>query len=120
MRIRKINAFIQAQLIKLLLRGEYDCHELAEKTGLHPVTVQHYTRELHRAKAAFICAWNTDAKGNETIRIYKIGSSCKDIEPHRYTRAEISARYRAAQLLRRAQAALTFPPLLPLPSQSKL
>lgn len=111
MRIRKINAFIQAQLIKLLMRGEFDNHELAEKTGLHYSTVAEYTRELHRVRAAFICGWNADPKGNETIRIFKLGANYKDVERPRLTRYQITQRYRAAKKLRDQQAALTFTPL---------
>lgn len=50
----KINAISQAHLIALMLDGIYTCKELAEETGLHYVTVLQYTRELHRAGAAYI------------------------------------------------------------------
>jgi predicted ArsR family transcriptional regulator len=86
-KIVKINAICQAQLIKLLLDGVYTCHELAEQTGLHYVTVLHYARELHAAGAAHICAWEKDGRGRDVIKVYKIGEG-KDAKRKRMTPAE--------------------------------
>ncbi len=49
----KVGALTYAQLIKFMLEGEHTCHELAELTGLHYVTVLQYTRELYAAGAAW-------------------------------------------------------------------
>lgn len=95
-RIIKINAITQAKLIEALLDGVYTCAELAEVTGLHYVTVLQYTRELHRAKAAHICAWEKDDKGRDVIKIYKIGRG-KDAKREKMTAAERQARSRAAR-----------------------
>ena len=102
-RIKKINAFTQARLIRLLLEGTYTCAELAEETGLHYVTVLDYTRELHRARAAFICAWEKDNRGRDATKIYKVGIG-KDVARQSMTSAERTARYRAKK--RAAQQAL--------------
>lgn len=93
-KIIKINAICQAQLIKLLLDGVYTCKELAEQTGLHYVTVLQYTRELHAAGAAHICAWEKDGRGRDSIRIYKIGEH-KDAKRKVMTGAERQAKSRA-------------------------
>lgn len=93
-RIKKINAFTQARLIKLLLEGTYTCAELAEQTGLHYVTVLDYTRELHRAGAAHISSWEKDSRGRDNSRIYKIGVG-KDAKRQKMTQVERQARYRA-------------------------
>jgi predicted ArsR family transcriptional regulator len=93
-KIIKINAICQAQLIKLLLDGVYTCHELAEQTGLHYVTVLHYARELHAAGAAHICAWEKDGRGRDVIKIYKIGEG-RDAKRKRMTPAERQAKSRA-------------------------
>ena len=90
----KINAIMQAQLIKLLLEGTYTCQELAEMTGLHYVTVLHYTRELHRAGAAHIAAWEKDPRGRDLAKIYKLGAG-NDKKRHKYTQAERQVAYRA-------------------------
>ena len=69
----KVGALTYAQLILHMLEGVHDCKALAELTGLHYVTVLQYTRELHAAKAAHICAWDKDGRGRDAIKIYKIG-----------------------------------------------
>ena len=90
----KINAYTYAQLIKLLLEGTYNCTELAEETGLHYVTVLQYTRELYRAKAAHICAWEKDIRGRDVIKVYKLGPG-KDAKRESMTKAERQQRSRA-------------------------
>jgi predicted ArsR family transcriptional regulator len=92
-KIIKINALAQAQLIKLLLDGVYTCHELAEQTGLHYVTVLQYTRELHAAGAAHICAWEKDGRGRDAIKVYKIGEG-KDAKRKKMTGAQRQAKSR--------------------------
>ncbi len=90
----KINAIMQAQLIKLLLEGTYTCAELAEMTGLHYVTVCQYTRELHRAGAAHISGWEKDPRGRDLSKIYKLGEG-KDRPRQKKTQAERQIAYRA-------------------------
>ena len=90
----KINAILQAQLIKLLLEGNYTCMELAEMTGLHYVTVLQYTRELHRAGAAHISGWEKDSRGRDLAKIYKLGEG-NDKKRQRKTDAEKQVAYRA-------------------------
>lgn len=89
----KINAFLQAMLIKNLLDGEYNCQDLADITGLHYVTVQQYTRELHRAGAAYIARWEKDARGRDNIKVYKIGEG-RDAKRQKLTAAERQQRLR--------------------------
>ena len=90
----KINAILQAQLIKLLLEGTYTCKELAEMTGLHYTTVLQYTRELHRAGAAHISGWEKDPRGRDLAKIYKLGEG-KDKPRQKKTPIERQAAYRA-------------------------
>lgn len=95
-RLIKINAITQAQLIKLLLDGTYNCKELAQETGLHYVTVLQYTRELHRARAAHIAGWEKDSRGRDLAKIYKLGVG-KDAKRQRKTDAEKQVAYRIKQ-----------------------
>ena len=101
-RIIKINAITQAHLIKLLLDGQFNCQELAAETGLHYVTVLQYTRELHRAGAAYICRWEKDRRGRDIKKIYKIGEG-QDARRKKITgqqrQANCRAREAAAKLL---------------------
>ena len=92
-RIVKINAYTQALLIKYLLEGVYTCWQLAEETGLHYVTVLHYTRELYRVGAAHISSWEKDVRGRDVIKIYKLGPG-KDAKREKMTAAERQQRRR--------------------------
>lgn len=93
MRIKKINAFTQARLIRLMFDGDLNCQELAEETGLHYVTVLEYTRELHRAGAAFIHHYEKDSRDRDAIKVYKLGIG-KDAKRGKLTAAERQARVR--------------------------
>ena len=95
-RIKKINAFTQALLIKYLLEGAYTCQQLAEETGLHYVTVLDYTRELHRVGAAHIASWEKDARGRDVIKVYKLGAG-RDAKRQRMTASERQSRVREKQ-----------------------
>lgn len=95
-RVIKITAITQAQLIKLLLEGDMTCRELAEETGLHYVTVLHYTRELYLAKAAHITRWEQDSLGRDLIKVYKLGPG-KDAKRRKLTAVERSLAYRTKQ-----------------------
>lgn len=92
-RIVKMSAVLQAQIIKLMFDGTYNCTQLAEETGLHYVTVLQYTRELHRAGAAHISSWEKDARGRDVIKVYKLGPG-KDAKRERMTQVERMARHR--------------------------
>lgn len=93
-RIIKINAILQAKLIEAMLDGTLTCMELAEETGLHYVTVLQYTRELHRAGAAYIDHWEKDVRGRDLIKVYKIGRG-KDAKRYKMTAVQRQAAYRA-------------------------
>lgn len=93
-RMIKINAISYAKLVALMLDGTYDCKELAEITGLHYVTVLHYTREMYKEGACHIGSWNKDDRGRDLRIVYKIGKG-KDAKRNTMTRNERAARYRA-------------------------
>lgn len=92
-KIIKVNALMMAQLMKHLLEGDYTCQELAEETGLHYVTVLHYTREMYREGVLHICKWDKRPESKDPIRIYKLGSK-PDAKKKIMTDVEKSQRYR--------------------------
>ena len=115
----KINAIMQAQLIKLLLEGTYTCQELADMTGLHYVTVLQYTRELHRAGAAHISGWEKDPRGRDLAKIYKLGEG-RDKPRQRKTQQKRQRAYR----IKKRQLSLinklcSAPPAEPTPAPLK-
>ena len=70
----KVNAMSFALLVREMLAGEFTCEELAERSGLHYVTVLHYTREMHKAGAAHICAWRMNHRKQYVLKVYGIGN----------------------------------------------
>ena len=92
----KVNALSFAHLVKEMLAGEYTCEELAERTGLHYVTVLHYTREMHKAGAAYICAWRMNHRKQYVLKVYGIGNRDDARKPRAaLTPAQRTQKYRA-------------------------
>jgi hypothetical protein len=91
----KVNAMSFAHLVRELLAGEYTCEELADRTGLHYVTVLHYTREMYKTGAVHICGWRMNDHRMYVKKVYKIGDKQDAAKPRKpMTRAERSLRYR--------------------------
>jgi transcription initiation factor IIE alpha subunit len=91
----KVNAISFAHLVRELLAGESTCEELAERTGLHYVTVLNYTRAMYRAKAIHICAWRMNDHRMYVKKVYRIGDRQDATKPRpAMTRAQRSLRYR--------------------------
>lgn len=90
----KVGALSYAQLVLHMLEGVHNCRELADLTGLHYVTVLQYTRELHAAGAAHICAWEKDTRGRDAIKVYKIGKG-RDAKREKMTAAQRQAKHRS-------------------------
>jgi hypothetical protein len=114
----KVNAMSFALLLKEMLPGEYTCEELAERTGLHYVTVLRYTREMHRAGSAYIRAWRMNERKQYVLKVYGIGDR-EDVDKPRtaMTPAQRQLKYRA-KLRRREEYAKQHqrqdqPPALP-------
>lgn len=95
-RVVKVNALSYAHMVRLMIDGLYTIEEIAEQTGLHYVTVCQYARELHRAQAAHICAWQPDARDRDALKIYKIGLG-KDVKRRKLSSKERQRRHRAAK-----------------------
>lgn len=92
-RIIKINAISFAKMCRLMIPGIYTMEQLAEKTGLHKVTVMHYARELYREQVCHIAQYALDPLGRQNAIVYKLGAG-KDAERVSKSRAEIARRYR--------------------------
>jgi hypothetical protein len=91
----KVNAMSFALLVREMLAGVYTCEELAQRTGLHYVTVLHYTREMHKAGAAHICAWRMNHCRQYVLRVYAIGNRDDARKPRAaLTPAQRTQRYR--------------------------
>jgi len=92
----KVNAMSFALLVKEMLAGEFTCEELAERTGLHYVTVLRYTREMHRAGSAYIRAWRMNERKQYVLKVYGIGDREDARKPRAaMTSAQRQLKYRA-------------------------
>jgi len=69
----RLNATLNAKMIKMLLYGEATVQELSDETGLGPETISRYCRELHKIKAAHIVGWGKSTRGADTTAIWKLG-----------------------------------------------
>ncbi len=106
--LRKVNAMAQAHLVRLLLEGQLSCEALAAETGLHYVTVLHYTRELRLAGAAYIDHYEQNARGVDCIKVYKLGLGMPDAKPFCLSDKEKSRRYREGKRNKAQQRLITF------------
>jgi predicted ArsR family transcriptional regulator len=108
--IMKMSAILQAHLIKMLCDGPCTIQEIADETGLHYMTVQVYLRELYKAGAAHIAAWEKDSRGRDVVKVYALGPG-NDAKRRKMTAAERQAACRARRLERTALHALAQPSL---------
>jgi hypothetical protein len=92
----KVNAMSFAILVREMLAAELTCEELAEQTGLHYVTVLHYTREMHKAGSAYIAAWRMNHLKQYVLKVYGVGSRADVDKPRKaMTPAQRTQKYRA-------------------------
>lgn len=95
MRQVKMGAVSYGAMCELMCEGVYSCAEMAEMTGLHYVTVLQYTREIHKAGAAHIASWETDSRGRDCVRIYKLGRGVDAPRKPARNKAKVNANRRA-------------------------
>jgi DNA-binding IclR family transcriptional regulator len=69
----KVNAGAYARLIKALRTGDRALTELAEVTGLHYLTVAHYTRALHKAGEVHVSRLRADTLGRMSVKLFTLG-----------------------------------------------
>ena len=92
----KVNANLYAKMIALLVDSPQTTEDIAAETGLHPVTVGHYIRELRKAGLLAVGAWEKDTYGRECRPVYEWGRK-RDKPRTKLTQAEKSAAYKARQ-----------------------
>lgn len=92
-RVIKINAISFAKMCRLMMPGIYTMEQLAEKTGLHKVTVMHYARELYREEVCHIAQYAIDPLGRPNAIVYKLGAG-KNAKRVSKSRAEIARSFR--------------------------
>lgn len=85
----RLGALSMAKLTRALLEGPCSIQELQEVSGLSVNTIHTYMRALRKEKAAHISAWEKDATGRDSFRVYKLGPG-KDAPRSRKSKAQIA------------------------------
>jgi hypothetical protein len=101
----RINAFVQAMLIRSLVNDPHTAIELSLETGLSPNVVRGYLRALKRFKLIYLVDKATDGRGQRSIPIWKFGPDMWSTYV-KTTSADRSRTYRARKRTRLENKAL--------------
>ena len=85
----RLGALSMAKVISALLEGPCSVPELVGLSGLSANTVHEYMRALRKEGVVHIGAWEKDATGRESLRIFKFGPG-KDVPRGKKTKAQIA------------------------------
>ena len=85
----KLGALSLAKVIRSLLDGPCSVPELHIASGLSKGTLHSYMRALRKERAVHICAWEKDATGRESVRVFKLGEG-QDCLRSKKTKAQIA------------------------------
>jgi hypothetical protein len=90
---RKVSYVVLAQTMKMLIDGPVTSHEVAELTGLHPVTASEWMRSLRKERAVHITGWLPDSMDRDVTAVYSMGPG-RDKPRRKLTASERQARHR--------------------------
>lgn len=85
----RLGALSMAKVISALLDGPCSVPELVGLSGLSANTVHEYMRALRKEGVVHIGAWEKDATGRESLRIFKFGPG-KDVARGKKSKAQIA------------------------------
>lgn len=102
----RLGALSVAKVIAALMKGPCSVPDLMALSGLSSNTVHEYMRALRKEGVVHIGAWERDATGRESLRVYKFGAG-KDVVRAKKTKAQIAreCRQRKAVLKRMEKSA---------------
>jgi hypothetical protein len=69
----RLGALSMAKVTRALLDGPCSIRELQVISGLSTNTLHEYMRALRKEHVIHICAWEKDATGRESLRVFKFG-----------------------------------------------
>jgi hypothetical protein len=102
-----------AKITRALLDGPCSIRELQVVSGLSINTLHEYMRALRKEQVVHICAWEKDATGRDSLRVFKLGPG-KDAPRTRKSKAQIARECRKRK--QDAQLSLSFARIIPLAS----
>jgi hypothetical protein len=103
--IHKVNQEAYAVLIKELMQHPCTPQDLADVSGLHPLTVRDLMRTFRRHKIVHIAAW----EANNRTAVWSLGKG-RDAKKPTKTRAQIAADYRARKKQKELMSAVVKSP----------
>ena len=74
----KINAIVQAHLIRLLVDDPHTVADLSEETGLSSNTVRGYVQALHARGLVYLVDKLPDSSGQRSVSLWKFGPDTRD------------------------------------------
>jgi hypothetical protein len=98
----RLGALSMAKVTRALLEGPCSVPELQVVSGLSTNTLHEYMRALRKEQVVHICAWEKDATGRESVRVFKLGAG-KDRPRGKKSKAQI-----AKECRQRKQEAMLF------------
>ena len=93
--LKRINAIMQATMLRALYEGPCTVQDLCEACGGGIVAIRGYILALRKLKLVHIAEWHEAANGAAVIPAYVWGPDKKDVKRPVKTNAERSARYKA-------------------------
>lgn len=85
----RLGAMSMAKVTRALLEGPCSVRELQTVSGLSSTTLHEYMRALRKEQVVHICAWEKDATGRESLRVFKLGAG-KDVPRGKKTKAQVA------------------------------
>jgi hypothetical protein len=85
----RLGALSMAKVTRALLDGPCSVPELKVISGLSINTLHEYMRALRKENVVHICAWEKDATGRDSLRVFKLGAG-KDRPRGKKSKAQIS------------------------------
>lgn len=77
--MQKVNQEIYAKLIKFLMNNDATLSQIADKTGLHVITVGNLMQTFRKHKLVHICEWDMDRLGRDQTMVIRWGAG-KDVK----------------------------------------
>lgn len=107
---RRISHLSLVRMIKAMQEEPLTVYELAEASGLTPVTVRQYVLTMHREKACHVGHWEQDGRGRYSTAAYVLGKGKDAAKPKaRVDRSGYMKAYRQRVAMLKTLQALRLP-----------